>query len=86
MPVDVAAGTVPKAPTETTQPAESDPLHDEPPFSPNPQKAAAEAQLRLSSFTYVGAIGRLTAEEGRGANARRSPSSRSRRATRAETP
>lgn len=42
-----------------------DPLHDEPPFAPNP--SGTEAQILLSSLTYLGAIGRLNHEEGRGA-------------------
>lgn len=68
--LDEATGTVTKAHTEAPEPAEYDPLHDEPPFTPNPQKTAPEAQQRLASVTYLGAIGRLTAEEGRGASAK----------------
>lgn len=46
---------------------EYDPLHDLPPFVPNPQKGAPRAQQQLAWITYLGAIGRLNAEEGRGA-------------------
>lgn len=45
---------------------EYDPLHDEPPFTPNP--TGTEAQKRLSVLTYLGAISRLNHEEGRGAS------------------
>lgn len=44
-----------------------DPLHDAPPFVPNPQKNAPLAQQQMAWVTYLGAIGRLNAEEGRGA-------------------
>src|SRR5688572_21105615 len=46
---------------------EYDPLHDPPPFVPNPQKSAPQAQQQMAWITYLGAIGRLNAEEGRGA-------------------
>lgn len=47
---------------------EYDPLHDEPPFTPNPAKSATLEQQQLAWVTYLGAIGRLNADEGRGAS------------------
>lgn len=49
---------------------EYDPLRDAPPFVPNPQKNAPLAQQQMAWMTYLGAIGRLNAEEGRGAVSR----------------
>lgn len=45
---------------------EYDPLHDDPPFAPDP-KNGTDAQKWLASITYLGSIGRLNAEEDRGA-------------------
>lgn len=47
-----------------------DPLHDSPPFTPNPGAGASEAQRQMAYITYLGAIGRLNAEEGRGATSK----------------
>ena len=72
--LDEATGTVPtRASTVDSAAAdliEYDPLHGEPPFTPNPQKSAPEAQQKLASITFLGAIARIYAEEGRGANAK----------------
>lgn len=72
--LDEATGTVPTkaagGDSAATDLIEYDPLRDEPPFTPNPQKSATEAQQKLASITYLGAIGRIYAEEGRGANAK----------------
>lgn len=69
--LDEAEGIVPtKAPADgdqTDKLVEYDPLHDPPPFVPNPQKNALLAQQQMAWITYLGAIGRLNAEEGRGA-------------------
>ena len=72
--LDEAAGYVPqKAAVGDSAPVELieyDPLHDQPPFSPNPSASAPEAQQQLASITYLGAIGRVNAEEGRGASSK----------------
>lgn len=69
--LDEAEGIVPSktpaAEDHADEPAEYDPLHDDPPFAPNPGKGAPLAQQQLAWITYLGAIGRLNAEEGRGA-------------------
>lgn len=69
--LDEAQGITPiKAPTvgdSAGELIEYDPLHDAPPFVPNPQKNAPLAQQQMAWITYLGAIGRLYAEEGRGA-------------------
>lgn len=54
------------APGSQDQPVEYDPLTDEPPLKPVP-KGGTEAQGWMSSVAYLGAIGRLNHEEGRGA-------------------
>ena len=54
--------------TATRDLIEYDPLRDEPPFTPNPTMAATAAQQLMAWITYLGAIGRLNFEEGRGAN------------------
>jgi len=48
-------------------PVEYDPLHDDPPFPTNPGRRAPEAHQQMASVAYLGAIGRLNAEQGRGA-------------------
>ncbi|MDQ0375941.1 hypothetical protein [Cellulomonas humilata] len=68
--LDEGAGAIANAATDDGEPAEYDPLHDAPLFTPNPQKSATEAQQQMAWITYLGAIGRLNAEEGRGANAK----------------
>ena len=69
--LDEAEGITPvKAPSDgnlADEPVEYDPLHDAPPFVPNPQKNAPQTQQQMAWVTYLGAIGRLNAEEGRGA-------------------
>lgn len=69
--LDEAEGVTPvKAPSDenlANEPVEYDPLHDAPPFVPNPQKAAPLTQQQMAWMTYLGAIGRLNAEESRGA-------------------
>jgi hypothetical protein len=69
--LDEAEGIVPiKAPAGEPNAAELveyDPLRDAPPFVPNPQKNAPLAQQQMAWITYLGAIGRLNAEDGRGA-------------------
>src|SRR3954451_17461179 len=69
--LDEAEGiTLARAPTDgraTGEPVEYDPLRDAPPFAPNPGKGAPLAQQQMAWITYLGAIGRLNAEEGRGA-------------------
>lgn len=65
-----ALGKVADGETGTTQLVEYDPLNDEPPFTPNPGPAATRAQQQLAWITYLGAIGRLNAEENRGADAK----------------
>lgn len=68
--LDEAAGTVPPKVASgnagTDELIEYDPLHDEPPFTADPK--GTEAHMRMAYVTYLGAIGRLNAEEGRGAN------------------
>lgn len=69
--LDEAEGVVPSNALadehKTDQLVEYDPLHDAPPFVPNPQKNAPVAQQQLAWVTYLGAVGRLNADEGRGA-------------------
>lgn len=48
-------------------PVEYDPLHDDPPFPTNPGRRAPEAHQWMASVAYLGAIGRLNAEQSRGA-------------------
>lgn len=69
--LDEATGkTLQAAPGQPVELIEYDPLHDDPPFTPNPQKTAPESQQKLASITFLGAIARIYAEEGRGANAK----------------
>jgi hypothetical protein len=49
---------------------EYDPLHDAPPFTANPQKGAPEQEQQMAWVTYLGAIGRINAVEGRGATSK----------------
>jgi hypothetical protein len=69
--LDEATGHFPnKAAAVYSEPGdeiEFDPLHDEPPFMPDPKASAPRAQQEMAWITYLGAIGRLNAEEGRGA-------------------
>lgn len=69
--LDEATGHAPLHPAATPgEPVDVvgyDPLHDEPPFTPDPKQSAPEAQRLLAAITYLGSIGRLNAEEGRGA-------------------
>jgi len=65
---DVGQPTVQQGGTETSDLKEYDPLHNHPPFTPNPAGGATIAQQRMAWITYLGAIGRLNFEEGRGAN------------------
>jgi hypothetical protein len=65
--LDEATGTPAKAGSDDTVLVEYDPLTDEPPFTPNPQGSATEAQQKLAAITFLGAIARIYAEEGRGA-------------------
>lgn len=55
---------------EEQQLIEYDPLLGEPPFTPDPGKSATEAQQKLATITFLGAIARTFAEKGRGANAK----------------
>jgi hypothetical protein len=75
--LDEATGHSPAKPTaeqaQTGGVIEYDPLRDEPPFTPDPKEGATEAQKRLAYVTYLGAIGRLNAEEGRGATSKEIP-------------
>lgn len=57
-------------PAESGDLIEFDPLHDEPPFAPDPSSGASKTQQRMAWVTYLGAIGRLNAKEGRGANSK----------------
>jgi hypothetical protein len=50
------------------EPIEYDPLHDNPPFPANPKEGAPDAHKRMAYVAYLGAVGRLNAEEGRGAS------------------
>lgn len=52
------------------EPTEYDPLYDTPPFTPNPQKGAPLAQQQLAWITYLGSIGRINAEQNRGAESK----------------
>jgi len=47
-----------------------DPLNDEVPLAQNPGPGAPEAQQQMTSVTYLGAIARINAQEGRGANSK----------------
>lgn len=70
--LDEGAGPPPRKATEgqtgAEDPVEYDPLYDEPPFPPNVGRSATSSQQQMATITYLGAIGRLNAEEGRGAN------------------
>lgn len=68
--LDEATGNPAKTGSDDNELIEYDPLTDEPPFTPNPQSSATEAQQRLASITFLGAIARTYAEEGRGAVAK----------------
>ena len=72
--LDEAAGPSPSkaaaGQTGAGDPMEYDPLHDEPPFTPNPTQSATLGQQQMAWITYLGAIGRLNAEEGRGASSK----------------
>lgn len=50
------------------EPIAYDPLHDEPPFTPDPK--GSETEQQMAWVTYLGAIGRLNAEEHRGASSK----------------
>lgn len=54
--------------TDETAPIEYDPLHDDPPILPNPMQGAPAAQRQMAWITYLGGIGRINADERRGAN------------------
>lgn len=73
--LDEASGHVPApaavTPSEPAELIEYDPLCHEPPFAPDPN--GTEPQKRLAYVTYLGAIGRLNAEEGRGATSKEIP-------------
>lgn len=72
--LDEATGHMPTpapAQAEAGQLVEYDPLNDEPPFAPDPN--GTEPQKRLAYITYLGAIGRLNADEGRGATSKEIP-------------
>jgi len=47
-----------------------DPLTDEPPFAPDPSPSAPPAAQRMASLTYLGAVARINASEGRGATSK----------------
>lgn len=49
---------------------EYDPLTDEPPFPPDPSPSAARAAQQMASLTYLGAVARINASEGRGATSK----------------
>lgn len=51
-------------------PVAYDPLHDAPPFTPDPSPGAPEAKRQMAWITYLGAVGRINAEKDRGANSR----------------
>lgn len=67
--LDEATGYVPAKAASgqdgATEPIEYDPLSDEPPFTPNPNGTGAQQQMAW--ITFLGAIARLNADEGRGA-------------------
>lgn len=65
--LDEATGGIAKTGSEDDELIEYDPLHDQPPFSPSPKEGATETQKRMAYVTYLGSIGRLNAEQGRGA-------------------
>ena len=65
--LDEATGTITPAGSDDTALIEYDPLKDQPPFTPNPQSSATLAQQKLATITFLGAIARTYAEEGRGA-------------------
>ena len=72
--LDEAAGNLPKAAAVqagTDGPIEFDPLYDQPPFTPDPR--GTKAQWQMAAVTYLGAIGRLNAEQGRGATSKEIP-------------
>lgn len=52
---------------EAGAPIEYDPLHDAPPITPNPIQGAPIAQRQMAWITYLGGIGRINADERRGA-------------------
>jgi hypothetical protein len=72
--LDEGAGPPPSKATEgktgAGDPVEYDPLYDEPPFPPNVGRSRTLRQQQMATITYLGAIGRLNAEEGRGANSK----------------
>lgn len=70
--LDEEAGNTPKPTTRQGDAGgliDYDPLHDEPPFEPNPKEGAGDAQNWMASVAYLGAIGRFYSELGRGARA-----------------
>ncbi|WP_298591785.1 hypothetical protein [uncultured Kocuria sp.] len=72
--LDRAAGAPPGEAAEgqagVGDPVEYDPLHDEPPFPRDVGRSATSRQRQMATITYLGAIGRLNAEEGRGASSK----------------
>ena len=52
---------------ENLSPRKYDPLHDDPPFPPDPAGSAPLAQQKLASLVFLSAVGRINAEYGRGA-------------------
>ena len=72
--LDEAAGPPPSKAAEgqtgAGDPVEYDPLHDEPPLPTKVGGSATSEEWQMASITYLGAIGRLNAEEGRGANSK----------------
>lgn len=65
-----SAGAAPTPQTEPVGLIPYDPLNDVPPFPPNPAAGASQAQQQIAWITYLGAIGRINAEKGRGATSR----------------
>lgn len=63
-----AEASSPTASTSTDSITKYDPLHDNPPFTANPH--GTESQRALAYITYLGAVGRLNAEEARGATSK----------------
>ncbi|KYH42885.1 hypothetical protein [Branchiibius sp. NY16-3462-2] len=65
--LDEASSHPAKADSDENTVIEYDPLTDQPPFTPVPHSSGTDAQQKLASITYLGAIARIYAEEGRGA-------------------